>query len=102
MAQAIPNPTDCCTTCDCTDAQTSQSLTGAIVSNFSFQNYAAARAYISFVADMVVGVLGATTRADGGEGMFFFHSTSVLADNASSVLKPDNIAIASAGRLIRM
>lgn len=102
MAQAIPNPTDCCTTCDCTDTQTAQSLTGAIVANFSFANYAAARAFSAFVADMVVGILGATVRSDGGEGMFYYNATSTTADDGATVLRPNNIAVASAGRLIRM
>lgn len=67
-----------------------------------FVNYASARAYKHFVADMLVAILGATVRSDGGEGMFYFNATSTTADDGATVLRPTNIAAASAGRLIRM
>lgn len=67
-----------------------------------FANYAAARAYKHFVADMIVFILGYATRSDGGEGVFYFHSTSTTADNDGTILRPNNVAVASAGRLLRI
>lgn len=67
-----------------------------------FVNYDEARAYKYFVADMIVFILGADTRSDGGEGVFYFNSTSTDADDGGTVLRPDNIAVGDPGRLIRM
>lgn len=67
-----------------------------------FVNYDEARAYKYFVADQVVFILGADTRSDGGEGVFYFNATSTTADDGGTVLRPDNIAVGDAGRLVRM
>jgi hypothetical protein len=67
-----------------------------------FVNYAAARAFAAFAADTVYSILGAVTRSDGGEGLFYYNATSTAADNGGTVLRPNNIAAGSPGRLIRL
>lgn len=102
MAAAISSPIECCTTCDCTDTETTQSLLAAIVANLSFANYSAVRSYTGFLANQGAFVAGRVSALDGGEGVFIFISTSTTADNDGSVLKPSSVAVADAGRWHRL
>lgn len=78
-------------------------LIGAVSASLSFDSFALARAHLlPFADNQVVVLLGESVPSDGGEGVFYFDATSVAADDGATVLKPDNIAVADPGRLIRL
>ncbi|MCP4340189.1 MAG: tail fiber protein [Desulfobulbaceae bacterium] len=62
-------------------------------------NVAALRAYLGFIDDNTVFILGESTRDDGGQGRFYYDSTATATDDGYDVVKPT--AIVGAGRWLR-
>lgn len=66
-----------------------------------FQNLAALRLNSIYVDSKVYCSLGDITKGDGQAKIFYFDSTSVMADNGASVIKPDAILAADPGRYLQ-
>ena len=95
MASALPQPTDCCQTC-CDDVTTTVNTSGSGVT--VFQTKAELRADIGYFDDRPVWVLGDTVAYDGGGGTYVYDEDSTDADTGGTILKPDAISSAAAGR----
>ena len=67
-----------------------------------FANFTELRAKKTHVANEVALMLGAASPGDGFVGQFYYNPTDTRADDADdfggTIVKPDNIAAASAGR----
>lgn len=68
----------------------------------SLPSYAKLRSYTLYQDDTVVFVLGGDTRSDGGEGIFYFDTSSTDTDDDATILRPSGVSVSNAGRWKRM
>lgn len=99
MPAALPTPTDCCQRC-CEDATTI--VPSATVAGIqAYDTKLELMAETVYVDRMFVSVLGGTVIGDGNGGLYYFDAASTAVADGASVLQPDDLTAAQAGRWIQ-
>jgi hypothetical protein len=99
MASALPSTSDCCGHCH--SSNTTPSLNPVLASLLTVDTLAALAAYVLYVNDLTVSVLGGAVKGDGGGGVYYFDISSLADDNGLSVIRPSSISPTAPGRWLK-
>lgn len=97
MSAILPIVADCCDEC-CSTASIDCPSNGG---NTTLVDTTALLRVETFSADKTVWLLGDLVKGDGGGGIYYFDATSMAADNPTSVVRPNAIAVGLPGRWIK-
>lgn len=103
MASILQSVADCCSQC-CEVNIVDLPSVGEGGAGFSYDTKPIFRQesrVTVLVEGMPATLYGGVTRGDGQGGLYYFDSTSVLADDDVSVIKPDSVAVGAAGRWMK-